>query len=127
MCNSIEMSKYYNFRKEVRKLYQNDAQNIGDLCCKILEIRDKYRSVESIELKLQEYTINVELSENISATKKQEIISKIALVIGYYIVNNRILLDESINNDPDFEIFINSNNMIYCDIIVVGNSITFNL
>lgn len=127
MCNSIEMSKYYNFRKEVRKLYQNDVQNIGDLCCKILEIRDKYRSVESIELKLQEYTINVELSENTSATKKQEIISKIALVIGYYIVNNRILLDESINNDPDFEIFINSNNMIYCDIIVVGNSITFNL
>lgn len=127
MCNSIEMSKYYNFRKEVRKLYQNDVQNTGDLCCKILEIRDKYRSVESIELKLQEYTINVELSENTSATKKQEIISKIALVIGYYIVNNRILLDESINNDPDFEIFINSNNMIYCDIIVVGNSITFNL
>ncbi len=124
---SIEMTKYYNFRKEIHKLYENDAQNAGDLCCSILEIRDKYRSVESIDLKIQEYSINVELSEGTSETKKQEVATRIAKSIGYYIINNRSLLDPEIDNDPDFETFINSDNMLFCDIMIIGDTINFNL
>ena len=38
----IDDKRYYELRKEVRKLYDNDVNLEGDLCCSILQIRDKY-------------------------------------------------------------------------------------
>ena len=35
------MENYYKFRQEIHKLYDRDAYNTGDLCSKVLGIRDK--------------------------------------------------------------------------------------
>ena len=126
MGNEIQMSKYYEFRKAIRNLYDNDTK-IGDLCCKILEIRDKYRYVESITTSIQEYNIDIELENGTDQDKKEKILTKVADAVGRYLVDNQTLLDPSIYNDPEFELFIESDNYIFCDIYVVGNSIKFTL
>ena len=122
----IQMKRYYDFRNAVRKLYDTDVQT-GDLCCKILEVRDKYRYVESITASIQDYSIEVELAPDTSDEKKSNIIDRIGSLIGYYLSDNQDLLPPDIKNDPEFEVFLESENFIYCDIIVVGDSIRFNL
>ena len=126
MVMDIQMKKYYEFRKAIRMLYDNDTL-IGDLCCKILEVRDKHRFVESINVSIQSYYIEVELSEGTTDEKRQMIIDKICTEIGYYISNNAYLLPDNIKNDPDFELFVDSENFVYCDICPVGNSIKISL
>ena len=130
MCefkDTIDMQKYYNFRTALRKLYDNDTTMCGDLCCKVLEIRDKYRSVESVSIDIRGYNISVIIADGTSESKVQEIMSKIATAIGYFIVNNRNSVEPSINNDPDFDTFINAPNFIFCDIVRVGYTVTFTL
>ena len=122
----IQMKSYYEFRNAVRKLYDTDVQ-IGDLCCKILEVRDKYRYIESINVSIQDYIINVELTSGTDDDKKAKVIDKIGSLIGYYLSDNQDLLPADIRNDPGFEIFLESENFIYCDIYVVGDSIRFTL
>ena len=122
-----QMEKYYKFRKEIHKLYDHDVYNTGDLCSKVLGIRDKEKCIESAKIALQSYTINIELAADTTAEKQTEIINKVAKCIGYYIVDNRDKIDPKINEDPLFDTYITSYNNMYCDIIVVGKSITFNL
>ena len=122
-----QMDKYYKFRKEIHKLYDHDVYNTGDLCSKILGIRDKEKCIESAKISLESYTINIELAADTTAEKQTEIINKVANCIGYYIIDNRDKIDPSINEDPSFDTYITSYNRMYCDIIVVGKSITFNL
>ena len=121
------MEKYYKFRQEIHKLYDHDVYNTGDLCSKVLGIRDKEKCIESAKIALQSYTINIELAADTTAEKQTEIIDKIARCIGYYIVDNRDKIDPKINEDPLFDTYITSYNPMYCDIIVIGKSITFNL
>ena len=121
------MEKYYKFRQEIHKLYDHDVYNTGDLCSKVLGIRDKEKCIESAKIALQSYTINIELAADTTAEKQTEIIDKIARCIGYYIVDNRDKIDPKINEDTLFSGYITSSNHMYCDIIVIGNSITFNL
>ena len=120
-----QMEKYYKFRQEIHKLYDRDAYNTGDLCSKVLGIRDKEKCIESAKIALQSYTINIELAADTTAEKQTEIINKVARCIGYYIVDNRDKIDPKINEDPLFDTYIASYNPMYCDIIVVGKSITF--
>ena len=119
------MEKYYKFRKEIHKLYDHDVYNTGDLCSKVLGIRDKEKCIESAKIALQSYTINIELAADTTVEKQTEIINKVAKCIGYYIVDNRDKIDPKINEDPLFDSYITSYNNMYCDIIVVGKSITF--
>lgn len=121
------MEKYYKFRQEIHKLYDHDVYNTGDLCSKVLGIRDKEKCIESIKIALESYTINIELAADTTVEKQTEIIDKIAKCIGYYIVDNRDKIDPKINEDTLFGGYIASYNHMYCDIIVIGNSITFNL
>ena len=121
------MEIYYKFRQEIHKLYDHDVYNTGDLCSKVLGIRDKEKCIESIKISLESYTINIELSADTTVEKQTEIIDKIARCIGYYIVDNRDKIDPKINEDTLFGGYITSSNHMYCDIIVIGNSITFNL
>ena len=122
-----QMEKYYKFRKEIHKLYDHDVYNTGDLCSKVLGIRDKEKCIESAKIALQSYTINIELAADTTIEKQTEIINKIAKCIGYYIVDNRDKIDPKINEDPSFDTYVTSYNNMYCDIIVIGKSITFNL
>ena len=124
---TIDMHKYYAFRTEIRKLYDHDVNQCGDLCCKILEIRDKHRCINSIDIDISGYSIKVTLADGTSENKVQEIMNKIATAIGYFIVLNRSNIDPAINDDPDFETFINAPNYIFCDIIRVGQIIQFSL
>ena len=121
------MEKYYKFRQEIHKLYDHDVYNTGDLCSKVLGIRDKEKCIESAKIALQSYTINIELAADTTIEKQTEIINKVARCIGYYIVDNRDKIDPKINEDPLFDTYITSYNPMYCDIIVIGKSITFNL
>ena len=127
MTDQQMMEKYYKFRKEIHKLYDHDVYNTGDLCSKVLGIRDKEKCIESAKIALQSYTINIELAADTTIEKQTEIINKVAKCIGYYIVDNRDKIDPKINEDPLFDTYITSYNNMYCDIIVVGKSITFNL
>lgn len=125
MC--LQMKKYYDFRIAIRgALYSNDTL-IGDLCCKILEIRDKYRFVESLSVAIQDFLIEIEVEEDTDIEKKKMIVEKICTQIGYFISNNINKLPDNIRNDPDFETFIDSENFIYCDTCMVGNSIKITL
>lgn len=125
MNKNIEMTKYYNFRKEIHKLYKNDVINSGDLCCKVLEIRDKYRCVDSINISIQTYSITVYFEHDTDDNKKLEIIDKIGKCIKKYINDNLSLISEEITKDPDFELFLLSENKIFCDIISLGDSVQF--
>lgn len=120
------MDKYYKFRQEIHKLYDHDVYNTGDLCSKILGIRDKEKCVESVKIALQNYSISIELSSDTNMKKRTEITNKITKSIGYYIIDNRDKLDSNIVEDESFDTFI-SNPSLYCDIIIIGNYIMINL
>ena len=123
---SIDMEKYYRCRKELTKLYKNDAVNTGNLACKVLEIRDKSRAVNSINLELQDGRITVEVRPDTTAKKKDEIINKITNCIGKYIDDNKYALDQTIADDDQFNnVIIGGNN--YCDVYNIGDEIIFGL
>lgn len=119
------MEKYYKFRKELHKLYDNDVYSTGDLCSRLLEIRDKEKVVESISVDLASYCVSIELDKDTTLDKKETIINKMRDSIGRYIINNKDTLDSSLIKDPEFESFLCSYR--YCDIITIGQSVTFNL
>lgn len=124
----LDMREYYNFRKEVHKLYDNDTIHKGDLSCSILGIRDKYRCVNSVNIGIQDHFINVELDDDTSSKKKMEIANKIADSIGRFIVDNKDKLDPSIANSDNFnDLFIESDNHVYCDMVMIGDIIKFKL
>lgn len=125
-AQSIDMEKYYNCRKELAKLYKNDTVNTGNLACKVLEIRDKSRVVNSINLELQEGKITVEVRPETTAKKKDEIINKIRNCIGRYIVDNKYVLDENIAEDQEFNnVIIDGCN--FCEVYNIGDEIVFGL
>lgn len=121
------MKQYYEFRKEIHKLYDHDVYNTGDLCSGILEIRDKEKCIESIKIDLSHYSIDLELSQNTSESKTLQIIDKITNSIGRYILNNKNQLDSEIINNDNFETYLISPSHPFCDTIIIGNSVTFNL
>lgn len=120
----VDMHKYYDFRRALKNMYLNDTKGIGDLACKVLEIRDQNRQVNSINLAIQEGTITVELNDKISDKKRKEVISKINNSIGRFIVDNK----ETLSNidEETFDIIMNHGSG-FCDVYNVGNEIIFGL
>jgi hypothetical protein len=125
--NVMTMKDYYNFRKEIRNLYKNDVNQCGDLCVKLLEIRDKYRCVNLINIAIQTFSVDVELADGTSVNKRNEIIGKICNSIGTFLVNNRNNINPEYANSDEFDKFLNAPNYIFCDIICVGNTISITL
>ena len=119
-----DMKEYYMFRQELRKLYSNDVSMQGDLCGRILQIRDKYKSVNSINVSIQDYNINIDIEPGTSENKQNEIIQKVTSKIKDFIQDNKSSIsDKSINVDE----YLNSENNMFCDTHVVGNSVNINL
>ena len=125
-CRSLTSSQYYEYRKKIRELYKNDVNNNGDLCSSVLQIRDKNKRINSIGVAIQDYKIDVEVDENTPISKIINIKDKIANSVGRYIVDNKDRLDIDTNSES-FNQFLESENHLFCDIAVVGNSIKFNL
>jgi len=125
--NTMNMADYYNYRKAIRTLYDNDVNQCGDLCVKLLEIRDRYRCVNMINIAIQSYSIEVELAEGTSPNKRLEIINKICTSIGTFLVNNRQNINPEYSNSEEFDKFLNAPNYVFCDIALVGNIISITL
>lgn len=119
----INDKEYYELRKELRKLYDNDVNLEGDLCCSILQIRDKYTYVNSINVSLQSYQISVDMDED---TKQEDVINISDLILEKlreFIIKNSTILN--IKDKNVFDGFIATNS--FCDVIIVGTSIRFHL
>lgn len=117
------MKKYYQFRQELRKLYKNDVNMNGDLCGQILHVRDKYRSVNSIDVSIQDYSIDIDIEPGTSQNKQNEILSKVVTEIKKFISDNKKSIDKDIHVDS----YLSSKENVFCDIVTVGNSIKINL
>ena len=87
---------------------------------------DKNKCINSIGVAIQDYKIDVEVDENTPISKIINIKDKIANSVGRYIVDNKDRLDIDTNSES-FNQFLESENHLFCDIAVVGNSIKFNL
>lgn len=118
----MTMSEYYDFRYRLKDLYKNDTI-AGDLACKVLEIRDKNRCVNSINVSIQEGGIIVEFDQKTPEKKRTDIVNKIQNSIGRFIVDNQDKI--SISQDS-FDQIINNGNS-FCDIYSVGDEVTFGL
>ena len=114
-----QMEVYYNYRKLIHKLYNEDTQCNGDLFSSILELRDKNKCVSAISMKLNEYNINVEFEEGTEESKKTKILDKIVNRLGIFISNNQGRLGTE--NDEAFQEFISDPKGLYCDVILLGD------
>lgn len=122
---NITDEKYYEFRKEIRKLYKNDVRLNGDLCSKILEIRDKERCVEYINVSLADFNISIEVSEDTPEDKANSIVDTIIRRISKFIADNANELN--IDDRELFTKFIDPSGYLLCDVIVLGKSINIYL
>ena len=118
----MEMKRYYELRKAVRKLYDNDINN-GDLCSRILEVRDKYRAVTSINIEIESYIISITFADNASYEKREQVKQDIIDRISYHLSDNINNID--IEDKSELANFIASRN--FCDVFVLGNILNFNL
>lgn len=95
------MNQYYIYRKIIQQLYVNDTL-YGDLAGSLLGIRERLSSIDSMSLKIQELTINIELAHD---TEKHfdninEVMSMITSTINTYIINNiNFVTDEQTANN----------------------------
>lgn len=116
------MEYYYNLRKQVRNLYQNDVRinpSINDLCSQMLHIRDKNKCVESIDLNTSNYTIEIGLDDTASDNIKNKIYNEATNILDNYIKEN--VTDYEKDNTK----YEKAKQFKLYDEIVVGNSIKF--
>jgi hypothetical protein len=118
----MEMARYYELRKAIRKLYDNHINN-GDLCSRILEVRDKYRAVTSINIEIESYSIAIMFNDNTSNDKKEQIKQDVLDRISYHLSDNINNID--IEDKIELSRFISSRN--FCDIFMLGNMLKINL
>jgi hypothetical protein len=116
------MEYYYNLRKQVRNLYQNDVRinpSINDLCSQMLHIRDKNKCVESIDLNTSNYTIEIGLDDTASDNIKNKIYNEATNILDNYIKENVT------GYEKDNTKYEKAKQFKLYDEIVVGNSIKF--
>lgn len=118
---NVDMNAYYTFRKEIRKLYEHDTY-YGDLAGQLLHIRDKYKAILSMGLAIQNFEITIELSANTEEKIKSKISNAVEDKIKEFILNNKKELNME-NSVIDYWV----NSYQFVDIVIVGDSITFNL
>ena len=121
--SSLGMDRYYQFRSELKNLYKHDMSANGDLACKVLEIRDKNRCVNSIEVSIDEGRIIIEFDPKTNEKKRKTITHNITDSINNFIIDNKskINIDEE-----DFNKLVN-NETCCCDVYAVGDQVTFGL
>ncbi len=122
----INDRKYYEYRKEIHKLYKNDTRMNGDICSRILELRDTNKFIEYIDMAIQDYSISLEVSEDTPIAKTNEIILEIFTRLSEFIRKN---VDElsGITDMDEFETFTEPSNYLLADVMVLGTSISFSL
>ena len=106
--STLIMDHYYQFRSELKNLYKHDINANGDLACKVLEIRDKNRCVNSIEVSIEEGRIVIEFDPKTTDKKRKTITENIT---------------ESINNFTIFIIPMISTILIFIILITFKNLI----
>ena len=119
------MKPYYDMRIKVRELYSTGVQvnpRANDLCSEILQLRDKDKAIESIDIDTLRYTIEIELEEGSNMKKSLNIVDKVSDIIDQYIDNNI----KSIDGINRTEIEKAHNSKLY-DSLTVGNFIRFTL
>lgn len=124
----MDMSKYYEYRKKIRTLYDQEPSSNNDLGSTILEIKDKNKCVVSMSLDLSNYYIEAEFDEGTPFDKVNKVLDTILRRIGYFLVGN-------IDNIPDLdedekkevESLITDPAATYCDHMVIGNLVKINL
>ena len=126
--NTINMDVYYIIRSEFRKLY-NDVTTQGDLYGSVLGIRDKNkRYINTAAIDTGDYSIYIELVENITDKNKLAMINQVTEAIRTYLLNN---IDKIYNSIPQYKNdalrIINSQNYAFCDVSTIGNNIVIML
>lgn len=119
------MKPYYDMRMKVRELYATGVQTnprANDLCSEILQLRDKDKAIESIDIDTIQFTIEIELEEGSSVKKNEDIVDKVSNIIDNYIDDNI----GSIDGIKRAEIERAHNSKLY-DSLTVGNFIRFTL
>ena len=115
-----DMKDYYNNRKVIQTLYNNDTY-YGDLMGSLLSIRDQVMYIESMRIDMYSYSIRIELSKNTSLDEVTTIFNKVGNSINNYIVSNiDKITDQETANRIKYDISINKQ---YFDINYVGNMI----
>lgn len=124
----MDMNKYYEYRKKIRNLYDQEPSSRNDLGSSIMEIRDKNKCVISMSLQLGNYYIEAECAEGTPDNKVNSIADSIAKRIGYFLSNN---IDSIPGLTPEekkeIEYMISGIGSTYCDIVVLGTMIKINL
>lgn len=119
------MKSYYDMRQRVRELYSTGVQTnprANDLCSEILQLRDKDKAIESIDIDTIKFTIEIELEEGSTVKKNLDVVDKVSDIIDHYIDNN-IKSVKGINRQ---EIETAHDQKLY-DYFAVGNFIRFTL
>lgn len=124
----MDMGNYYEYRNQIRSLYDNDVYKSGDLCSNVLQIRDKNKCISAVSVSMSDYNISMQFEDNVDEKKKDKIIDKVKDAIHEYIQNNYSSLSfGNPGKKAEFEKLINMESSPYCDIVLVGNSVSFNL
>lgn len=124
----MNMSKYYEYRKKIRALYDHEPCSSNDLGSKILELKDKNRCIVSMSLDLNAYYIQAQLEDDTPFEKINKICDAILRRIGYYIVDNIDSIPDLDPEDKDeLRSILNNPSAVYCDHIIIGNMIKINL
>lgn len=124
----MDMNKYYEYRKKIRTLYDQEPYSKNDLGSSIMEIKDKNKCVLSISLQLGNYYIEVECEEGTPVEKVNKIADNILKRIGYYLSNNIDSIPDLTSEErKEVEFMITGIGFTYCDHMVIGNMIKINL
>ena len=124
----MHMDKYYEYRKKIRTLYDQEPYSHNDLGSSILEVKDKNKCVVSISMNLSAYYIEIECEEGTPFEKVNRITDTILKRIGYFLINNiDSISDLETEERREIESMITHPAATYCDHIVIGNMIKINL
>ena len=117
------ITNYYGMRKAVRELY-NDPSLTSNLCSRLLELRDKSKNIESLNISTSEYIVEVDFKNK---DEKFKDTSKILKRISEFISDNSSKIENSISDNDSFTMFLNPSYCLFCDMWTVGNSLKINL
>lgn len=125
MIQKIEkpINNYYDMRKAVRELY-NDPNLTSNLCSRLLELRDKSKNIESLNISTSEYIVEVDFKNRDDKFKDT---NKILKRISEFISDNSSKIKNNISDDENFSMFLNPSYCLFCDMWTVGNSLKINL
>ena len=117
------MSEYYEFRKKLHNIYQNDTK-YGDLTGSILEYREKNRNVTTVSIQLSDYKIYVTLEQNTPSIDYDKIVFDICAIIRSYLEN---AIDNTYSKEEANSIVVLLHTRPFLDAAYLGNTIELSL